>query len=71
MTTPTSTPRYRISRYLASNPGQEIPASYNTSLGEKTASAYAFSNARRFGGKVVAELSDGEQRVVKDFSWVD
>lgn len=68
---PNAKPRYRVLRYLAVNPGQDIPASYNASMDDKPALAHACFNAKRFGGQVICEYADGEQKVVKDYSWIE
>lgn len=62
-----STP-VRPLRYVAVNPEQEIPASYNTSLGVKEAARWACYNARQWGGRVLEELNDGSVNIFRDYT---
>ncbi len=49
-------------RYIAHN-GEDQPASYNAKLGDKAAFSYAKTNARWWGGIVVAERADGSKEI--------
>ena len=51
-------------RYIVHNRFQDIPASYNVSLGAKTAYAYALQNARWHAGEIVCEFVDGTTQIV-------
>ncbi len=53
-------------RYIALN-GEDYPASYNCSLGDRAARDWAIQNARTYRGQVICQYADGETEVVRDF----
>lgn len=61
----------RTVRFVAINPDHE-PASYSESCldinGRKSARYWAIQNASRFGGRVLEETTDGNVRVIRDYS---
>jgi hypothetical protein len=54
-------------RYVALNPNQDQPASYNCGLGATNAYKWACDNARQNKGDVLCEFADGTVQQVKTF----